>query len=72
MAEPTFRRVVLAYTTGPYAGLNQIVGHIPLGSLPAPEAPAQFIDPSGTARVGMCVLTHVTPRMLLYREVATP
>lgn len=70
---PPAQRIVLKHTSGPYAGLRQIVGHIGDfdGTFPGREVEADIITPMrpNARRHGKCRFVIANPRFLLYEEV---
>ena len=79
---PPVQRVVLKHTTGPYAGLRQIVGHLDTfdGRFPGTEVDAEILvaqasqHPNGptivhSRRHARCRFTLAFERYLLYEEV---
>ena len=67
------KRIVLRHTTGPYAGLRQIVGHLDDfgGQLPGVEVKADIVTPTqpDARRHNTCRLVSSFDRYLLYEEV---
>jgi hypothetical protein len=67
------QRIVLRHTTGPYAGLRQIVGHIGdfKGEFPGLEVEADILTPSkpDLRRHAKCKFIFAYNRFMLYEEV---
>ena len=58
--------LVLEHTTGPYIGLQQIIGWLPPNAIPSALGPFKVFD----RVIDQALLMHVGPTMALYQEVA--